>query len=361
MSDPIVQLTEEIQVIKIESTEVCVQGPPGPPGASGFTTHIDSTSNPHSVTAVQVGADASGTAAGLIATHEAASNPHPGYLTPAEGDVAYAALGHNHSGVYDPSGTAASAVSTHEAGSSVHAIAGVTGLQTALDGKSATTHNHDAAYAPIAKGVTNGDAHDHNSGDGAQIAYSGLSGLPTLGTAAAASTGDFEASGAVATHAALTQAHGISAFGATLVDDTDASAARTTLGLGSAATTSSTAYATAAQGSTADSALQINTPISINAQTGTTYTLVLSDAGKLIELSNTSAITLTIPLNSSVAFPVGTQIALQQKSTGQVTVSPAGGVTMNSRLSYNKLSRQYAGAALIKKATDTWWLEGAIA
>lgn len=49
------------------------------------------------------------------------------------------------------------------------------------------THNHDATYAPIAKGVTNGDSHDHNGGDGAQIAYSGLSGLPTLGTMAAES------------------------------------------------------------------------------------------------------------------------------------------------------------------------------
>lgn len=40
-------------------------------------------------------------------------------------------------------------------------------------------------YAPISKGVTNGDSHDHSGGDGAQIAYSALSGLPTLGTAAA--------------------------------------------------------------------------------------------------------------------------------------------------------------------------------
>lgn len=78
-----------------------------------------------------------------------------------------------------------------------------------------------------------------------------------LGTAATSATGDFEASGSVSTHAALTSSvHGISSFGATLVDDADASAARTTLGLGTAATTASTDYATAAQGTTADSALQ---------------------------------------------------------------------------------------------------------
>jgi hypothetical protein len=48
-----------------------------------------------------------------------------------------------------------------------------------------------SGYAPSTKGVTNGDSHDHNGGDGGQIAYSSLSGLPSLGTAAAAATTDF--------------------------------------------------------------------------------------------------------------------------------------------------------------------------
>jgi hypothetical protein len=66
--------------------------------------------------------------------------------------------------------------------------------------------------------------------NGTAIAYADVSGTPTLGTAAAAATGDFEASGSIATHNAVTTAHGISAFGSTLVDDADAAAARTTLG-----------------------------------------------------------------------------------------------------------------------------------
>jgi len=77
-----------------------------------------------------------------------------------------------------------------------------------------------------------------------------------LGSAATSNTSAFESAGSVSTHAALTEVHGISAFGATLVDDADAAAARTTLGLGTAATTAATDYATSAQGATADTALQ---------------------------------------------------------------------------------------------------------
>jgi hypothetical protein len=281
---------------------------------------------------------------------------HTQYHTNSRGDARYSALAHTHSGVYESSG----AVATHSAGSGVHEIAGVTGLQTALDGKSSTSHDHSATYAPIANGVTNGDSHDHSGSDGAQIAYSGLSGLPTLGTAAAQNTGAFEASGAVSTHAALTTTHGISSFGASLVDDANASAAHTTLGLGTAATTAATDYATAAQGAKADSALQIATPLVINDQTGTTYTFVLADAGKVVRGSNASAITITIPLDSAVAFAVGTQIAVEQLGAGQISIAPYSGVTLNSRSSMRKLSAQYAGAALLKTATDTWWLEGSL-
>jgi hypothetical protein len=97
-----------------------------------------------------------------------------------------------------------------------------------------------------------------------------------------------------------------------------------------------------------------------NAQTGTTYTLVLSDAGKMVTLTNASAITLTIPTNASVAFPVNTRIDLLQYGAGQVTIGGAG-VTINSSGSKLKLTGQYSGASLWKKATDTWVLIGDIA
>lgn len=97
-----------------------------------------------------------------------------------------------------------------------------------------------------------------------------------------------------------------------------------------------------------------------NAQTGTTYTLVLTDAGKMVTLTNASAITLTIPTNASVAFPVNTRIDLLQYGAGQVTVGGAG-VTIYSSGSKLKLTGQYSGASLWKKATDTWVLIGDLA
>lgn len=97
--------------------------------------------------------------------------------------------------------------------------------------------------------------------------------------------------------------------------------------------------------------------LATNAQTGTTYTPVLADQGKLVEMSNASAITLTVPLNSSVAFPTGTQINLLQTGAGQVTVAGAGGVTVNATPGL-KLRAQWSSATLVKRGTDTWVLLG---
>lgn len=97
-----------------------------------------------------------------------------------------------------------------------------------------------------------------------------------------------------------------------------------------------------------------------NQQTGTTYTLGLSDLGGMVELSNTSPITVTVPLNSAVAFTIGDRIDLLQTNTGQVTVQGASGVTVNSESSKTKLNGRWAAATLIKRDTNTWVLIGNI-
>lgn len=98
--------------------------------------------------------------------------------------------------------------------------------------------------------------------------------------------------------------------------------------------------------------------LSINAQTGTSYTLVIGDAGKLVTLTNGSAITLGVPPDDDVAFPVGTQILLKQGGAGQVTIAPGSGVTLQSYNSQLNLAGQYAGCTLIKEDTDTWSVQG---
>ena len=91
-----------------------------------------------------------------------------------------------------------------------------------------------------------------------------------------------------------------------------------------------------------------------NKQTGTTYTLALADDGKVVEMNNASANTLTVPPNSSVAFPVGSQILVLQTGAGQTTVAAGAGVTVSSKDGNLKLSAQWSAATLIKRATDAW-------
>lgn len=103
--------------------------------------------------------------------------------------------------------------------------------------------------------------------------------------------------------------------------------------------------------------------LGINAQTGTTYTTVLGDNGKLVTQTNASAIATTIPLNSSVAYPVGAQISFAQMGAGQVTISGSGGVTIASTgttATAPKLRAQYSTATAIQTATDTWLIVGDI-
>lgn len=89
----------------------------------------------------------------------------------------------------------------------------------------------------------------------------------------------------------------------------------------------------------------------INVQTGTSYSLLLADAGRLITLNNSSAQTVTIPLNTSIAFPTGTIISLLSLGSGLVTVAGASGVTVTPTV---RTLAQDEGATLIKRDTDTW-------
>jgi len=186
------------------------------------------------------------------------------------------------------------------------------------------------------------------------------------------------------------------------IDGTGLSAIRADLGLGTAATTASTDYATAAQGTLADSATQPGDNIStltndsnfidssgapvqsvagrtgtvtvdagdltdgdfggtailgfdasINDQTGTTYTLLSSDNGKVVVLNNGSAVTVTVPSGLGAGF----NCSFIQKGAGQVSFS-ASGTTINNRQSHTKINAQYGVASIVAYAADTFVLAG---
>lgn len=94
----------------------------------------------------------------------------------------------------------------------------------------------------------------------------------------------------------------------------------------------------------------------VNTQS-TSYTLVLGDAGYLVRMNVTGANNLTVPLNSSVAFPLYTVISVRQVGAGVTTIVATGGVTITSP-STLAIARQYGTVQLIKVGTDTWDLAG---
>ena len=231
------------------------------------------------------------------------------------------------------------------------AITGATKTKVTYDAKGLVTGGADATTADIADStnkryvtdaqlVVVGNTSGTNTGDNATNSqYSGL----------ATSKQDTLVSGTN-----IKTIEGQSLLGSGNID-----LAKGDVGLGNVDNTSdankpvSTATQTALDAKT-------NKLVTTNRQTAS-YTLVLSDADKLVEINNASANNLTVPLNSSVAFSTGTQILLAQYGAGQTTIVATSGVTIRSNGAKLKLNAQYSGATLIKIAENDWYLFGDIA
>lgn len=96
-----------------------------------------------------------------------------------------------------------------------------------------------------------------------------------------------------------------------------------------------------------------------NAQSSN-YTLALADNGKHVYSTNSGTQTITIPANSSVAFPIGAAITLVNNGTTAITLSAAA-VTLYQAGTTNTGNRTIATkglATLLKVATDTWFVTG---
>lgn len=105
---------------------------------------------------------------------------------------------------------------------------------------------------------------------------------------------------------------------------------------------------------------QDDTTLSFNAQTGTSYTLVGSDLGKMVTLSNASAITLTIPPS---VFSTGNIVNIQQIGVGQVTLAQGAGVTITSTGSGTlgnapKLRLRFSSASILCNGSNSFTVIG---
>jgi hypothetical protein len=230
------------------------------------------------------------------------------------------------------------------------AITGATKTKITYDAKGLVTAGADATTADIA------DSTDKRYVTDAQ--------LTVIGNTSGTNTGDNATNSQYSGLAASKQDTLVSGTniktleGQSLLGSGNIDLSKSDVGLGNVDNTSdankpvSTATQTALDTKT-------NKLITTNRQTAS-YTLVISDADKLVEMNVGSANNLTIPLNSSVAFPTGTQILLAQYGAGQTTIVPTSGVTVRSNGAKLKLNVQYSGATLIKIGTDEWYLFGDI-
>lgn len=114
---------------------------------------------------------------------------------------------------------------------------------------------------------------------------------------------------------------------------------------------------------TSDAALFVPLAKAINAQTGTTYTPALTDIGKIITLNNASAIALTLPQDSTVAFPIGIELVFLQIGAGLVTAAAGSGATAHKTAIGTSLAfkGQYAKVTATKVAANTWNVNGELA
>jgi butyrate kinase len=96
----------------------------------------------------------------------------------------------------------------------------------------------------------------------------------------------------------------------------------------------------------------------INAQTGTTYTLALADRGKLITMTNNSANVVTFPQNSSVALPIGANGTILQLGAGTTSVAAGTGATIISRGGVLTSAGTNGAITWVKISTNGFWVTG---
>jgi len=149
----------------------------------------------------------------------------------------------------------------------------------------------------------------------------------------------------------------IDAKGDLLVGSADNTAVRLPVGTANQVLTADSSQASGMKWAAATGNAVAGQYVSVNAQVGTTYSPVLSDQGALVTLNNAAAITVTLPNNTTRAFPVGTQIDFMVIGAGMVTFVAEASATVNGTPSLVSRAR-YSGFTAVKIATNTWVVLG---
>ena len=110
--------------------------------------------------------------------------------------------------------------------------------------------------------------------------------------------------------------------------------------------------------STTTKVLLSQTRTAINPNANAAFDFALTDEGCLVKCTSAVAVTATVRLNATVAFPVGAQIDVVQYGAGKVTIAAEGGVTINSKGGNKACGAQYVAVSLFKIAADEWLLLG---
>ena len=170
-----------------------------------------------------------------------------------------------------------------------------------------------------------------------------------------ASTDDLDASGKQ--HDVMhVNAHGAIVALETKLGLTDSNAAANAMLVGSGTSTTSWTTSPTVTG-TFTAGVAVGQAVDLDRKTAD-YTLVLTDAGKVIEINSGSSENVTIPPNSSVAFPIGTQIVVVRLGSGAVVIVEGSGVTTRSDGDKAKIKSQYSSCVLIKHETNEWYILG---
>lgn len=256
------------------------------------------------------------------------------------------------------------------------AVGTITGLQAALDGKAAAAHTHALANL-TQSGATTGQvpkwngsawapADDAAGGGGGVLNNFAATAAPTVnddsGDGFAVGSVWIVVSGAEAGNVYRCKSATVGAADWDLVfDDASAANAADQAALDDADKVLVFALGAGDAPVLVPGSVFARRLLSINAQTGTTYTITANEAD-VVTMANAAANTLTLPANASVAIPVGRAVAVIMKGAGVTTVAGATGVTVNGVSGGSvSIAGQWKTVTALKIATNEWIVQGAVA